>query len=336
MSEIEKVQVLIIGSGCAGNTAAIYAARASMNPIILEGEEVGGQISLTSSVENFPGFPEGIGGYDLVDNMKKQAKRFGAKYMMETVSDIDLSERPFRVTTKSGKQFSAATVIIATGARARLLGVPGEKDLFGHGVSSCATCDGAFYRDKKVVVMGGGDTAMEDALFLTRFAKEVHVLHRRKTFRASKIMQDKVLAHEKITVHWNTEIIEIFGQDKKVTAIKTVSHPEGKPVEKIKAGGSPEKAGVKVEDFPCDGVFLAIGHIPNNEFLKGQLPLNSEGYILPKVNEEEPTNDVETKVPGVFVAGDVADWKFQQAITASAMGCKAAMAAEAFMTEHGE
>ncbi|NUM37115.1 MAG: thioredoxin-disulfide reductase [Candidatus Brocadiae bacterium] len=331
---MQKVQVLILGSGCSGHTAAIYAARAGLNPVVLEGNEPGGQLSLTSVVENYPGFPEGINGFELIENMKQQAIRFGATYITEKAMDANLSSRPFTVITDAQSQFEAQTLIIATGARARLLGIPGEKENFGHGVSSCATCDGAFYRNKKVVVIGGGDTAMEDALFLTRFASEVYLMHRRDSLRASKIMQKRVMENPKIHIHWNTEIMEVLGENHKVTGLKIVYHPEGKPLERIDKAGSVEKSGVTVSLFPCDGLFLAIGHIPNTEFLKGQLPVNEEGYLMPQIQEDGcATCDVWSKVPGVFLAGDVVDWEFQQAITAAGMGCKAAMAAEAFLAE---
>lgn len=335
-------EVVILGSGCAGHTAAIYAARAGLKPIVLEGMEAGGQLSLTSVVENFPGFPNGVGGYELIDNMKKQAMHFGATYIQETAIEVDLSARPLSVTAREGEEedaelrvYNTRTLIIATGARARLLGVPGEQALFAHGVHTCATCDGAFYRDKKVAVVGGGDTAMEDSLFLTRFARELHLLHRRGELRASKIMQTRVLEHPKIKVHWNTEIVEIHGQGK-VQGARLVTHPQGNPYERLKqAGGNAEKAGVTLSDFACDGIFYALGHIPNTEFLRGQLPTNKEGYILPARDDNDcATCDVYTRVPGVFVAGDVVDYEFQQAITAAAMGCKAAMAAEEFLGEN--
>lgn len=324
-----EIKLLILGSGCAGHTAAIYGARANLEPVVLEGHEPGGQLSLTSLVENYPGFPEGINGYDLVENMKKQAIHFGAKYIMERVAHADFSSSPFSATSEEGNVFRARSVIIATGARARMLGVPGEKELFGHGgVSSCATCDGAFYREKKVIVIGGGDTAMEDALFLTRFAGEVHIVHRRDKLRASKIMQDRVLQHPKITVHWSTEILEMCAQQGKLNKVKIASHPEGKALERL---AGPEAKSVTLGAIECDGAFLAIGHIPNTEFLEGKLPLNDEGYIL-TTRQHCITSDVYTDIPGVFAAGDVVDWEFQQAVTAAAMGCKAAMAAESFLS----
>lgn len=335
MDNARYIELLILGSGCAGSTAAIYAARAGLQPVVLEGHEPGGQISLTSLVENYPGFPEGINGYDLIENMKKQAIHFGAEYLSATALSADLKQRPFQIPTDEGITFFAKAIIIATGARARLLGIPGEKELFGHGVSSCATCDGAFYKNKIVAVVGGGDTAMEDSLFLTRFASEVHILHRRDGFRASKIMQKRVTEHPKMRIHWNTEVMEVLGQNHKLHSLVLVTSPQGKPLEQIQKAGSVEKAGVTVENFVCDGLFLAIGHVPNVEFLHDQLPTNEEGYLIPKRFGEHAcaTCDVWSDIPGVFLAGDVVDWQFQQAITAAGMGCKSAMAAEEFLAE---
>ncbi|WP_372369240.1 thioredoxin-disulfide reductase [Candidatus Uabimicrobium sp. HlEnr_7] len=325
MSENTR-DVIIIGSGCAGHTAAIYAARANLNPLVFEGHEPGGQLSLTSSVENFPGFPDGINGYDLMDRMKSQASKFGAKYLMENVQQVDLEKRPFKITADSGEYY-AHSLIIASGARAKLLSIPGEQEFFGKTVSTCATCDGALYKDKVVVVVGGGDTAMEDATFLTRFAKEVHLIHRRDTLRASKIMQDRTLNNPKVTVHWNSALVEICGEGNYVSHVNVAKHPDGNP--------SSEKAGTTIEKLECNGVFIAIGHIPNIEFLYGKLATNNDGYIVPTTHEKNcATCDVETAIPGVFAAGDVVDWQFQQAITAAGMGCKAAMAAEEFLSVH--
>ena len=332
-NQIIEVKLIILGSGCAGHTAAIYAARADLNPIVLEGDQPGGQLSLTSDVENFPGFPEGINGFELVDNMKKQAIRFGAEYFMENAVEVDLENKPFSIKTNTNKEYKAQSMIIATGAKAKLLGIKGEQELYGRGVSVCATCDGAFFRNKKVVVVGGSDTAMEDSIFLTRFASEVHIMHRRDKLRASKIMQNRVFENSRITVHWNTEIAEIQQKDNKLESLKIVYHPEGKPKQKINEAGSIEASGVTVKNFPCDGLFIAIGHEPNTKFLKGSLKSNKEGYLLPEMHSEEcATCDVYTDIPGVFLAGDVVDWKFQQAVTAAGMGCKAAMAAESFLT----
>jgi thioredoxin reductase (NADPH) len=341
--ESRKVEVLILGSGCAGHTAAIYAARAHLQPVIIEGGEPGGQLALTSVVENYPGFPNGVGGFELVDNMKKQAMHFGASYVMESTREANLRVYPFQITTQPEGDdethvWEAGSLIIATGARARLLGVPGEKRYFAHGVHTCATCDGAFYKGKKIIVVGGGDTAMEDSLFLTRFAQEVHIFHRRNEFRASKIMQRRVLEHPKIKVHWNTEIQEIYGDGKRFQGAKTIFHPQGNPSDKIRqAGDSTDRAGVTQADFACDGLFYALGHVPNTEFLRGQLPTNKDGYILPLRSPEDcATCDVYTGIPGVFVAGDIVDYEFQQAITAAAMGCKAAIAAEEFLSAQQE
>ena len=331
MSEI--LDVVIIGSGCAGHTAAIYAARANLNPLVFEGHEPGGQLSLTSSVENYPGFPEGINGYELMDRMKKQASSFGAKYVMEVIKEVDLQQRPFKISAESG-EYLTQTLIIASGARAKLLDIPSEKEFFGKTVSTCATCDGALYRDKTVIVVGGGDTAMEDATFLTRFAKEVHLVHRRDKFRASKIMQDRAINNPKITVHWNSAVTEICGEGNNVSHIKLAKHPQGNPAQKLQEhDGNAESAGVTIDDLKCDGVFIAIGHIPNIEFLHGKLATNNDGYIVPSHKDANcATCDVETAIPGVFAAGDVVDWQFQQAVTAAGMGCKAAMAAEEFLS----
>lgn len=326
MSENE-LDVIIVGSGCAGHTAAIYAARANLSPLVLEGHEPGGQLSLTSSVENFPGFPEGANGFDLMASMKKQAMKFGAEYLMEKVKGVDLQQRPFKVVAES-KTYYAKSLIIASGARAKLTGVPGEQDFFGKTVTTCATCDGALYKDKTVVVVGGGDTAMEDATFLTRFANEVHIIHRRKSLRASQIMQDRVFHHPKIKIHWNSAVTEICGEGDNVSHVKLAKHAQGTPAQRLAKG---EQEGIEYEDLKCDGVFIAIGHIPNIEFLNNQVPTNKDGYIEP-IRTDSPTCDVITNIPGVFAAGDVVDWQFQQAITAAGMGCKAAMAAEEFLS----
>ena len=327
------LDVVIIGSGCAGHTAAIYAARANLNPLVFEGHEPGGQLSLTSSVENYPGFPEGINGYELMDRMKKQASKFGAKYLMENIQQVELEERPFKIIADSGEYY-ARSLIIASGARAKLLNIPGEKEFFGKTVSTCATCDGALYRDKVVVVVGGGDTAMEDATFLTRFAKEVHLVHRRDTLRASKIMQERALNNPKITAHWNSAVTEICGEGNYVSHVKIAEHPQGNPAQKLQEhNGNADDAGVTICELKCDGVFIAIGHIPNIEFLHNKLATNEDGYIVPEKKDQNcGTCDVETAIPGVFAAGDVVDWQFQQAVTAAGMGCKAAMAAEEFLS----
>jgi len=303
--------VVIIGSGCAGNTAAIYTARANLKPLVVSGHEAGGQLSLTTVVENFPGFPDGIHGPELVENMKKQAQNFGAEYLHGAVLDADLSTRPFRLNIE-GEWIDTRTVIIASGASARWLGIPSEQKLIGHGVSSCATCDGFFYRDKKIMVIGGGDSAMEEANFLTRFGREVTLVHRREEFRASKIMLDRARHNPKIKFVMNTVVDEVFDPAQKlVTAVK---------LRNLKSGET------WVQDI--DGFFVAIGHIPNTAVFKGQIETDSEGYILSK-------GGARTNIPGVFHAGDVQDRVYRQAITASGAGCMAAMEAERFLEAEG-
>lgn len=322
----EHVPVLIAGSGCAGHTAAIYAARADLKPLVLEGNEPGGQLSYTSEVENFPGFPEGVNGYELVDNMKKQAEKFGARYRYGFISKLEPGQ-PIRATLDDGTIFTCDALIVATGARARLLNVPGEGELFGKGVSSCATCDGAFYREQEVIVVGGGDSAMEEALFLTRFASKVKLLHRRDSFRASKIMQDRVLNHPKIEVHWNTEVESIHGSPEKgVEYVQAVVHPQGAPLQKL------DDPALERKRIDINGLFLGIGHIPNTEFLQGVCELDEEGYLLTYLGHTNGEN-VKTSVPGIFGCGDVVDKRYRQAITAAGMGCKAAMDVELMLAE---
>lgn len=320
--------VVIAGSGCAGHTAAIYAARADLEPIVFEGDEPGGQLSLTSEVENFPGFPDGVGGFDVVEGMKKQAQRFGAKYEWGMITKFEGKEPPYTLTIDGDRKITCDSFIVATGARARRLNVPGENELFGRGVSSCATCDGAFYKDQTVTVVGGGDTAMEEALFLTRFASKVIVIHRRAELRASQIMQDRALEHPKIEFAWNSEVVKVIGDHEAggVTGVEVISHPDGAPSDK------PE-AEVEKKVIECSGMFLGIGHIPNTDFLKNVLDLDGEGYIIP-VRGDEPTQDVKTKLPAVFAAGDVVDTRYRQAITAAGMGCKAAIEAEEYLASH--
>jgi thioredoxin reductase (NADPH) len=303
--------VVIIGSGCAGNTAAIYAARANLKPLVVSGHEAGGQLSLTTLVENFPGFPEGINGPDLVDNMKKQAQAFGAEYVHGAVLDTDFSLRPFRVNIE-GEWIETRTVIIASGASARWLGLESEQKLIGHGVSSCATCDGFFYRDRKIMVVGGGDSAMEEANFLTRFGQDVTLVHRRDEFRASKIMLDRARHNPKIRFLLNTVVEEIHDvANKLVTGARLRSLTTG-----------------NVWDEPVDGFFVAIGHIPNTAVFKGQIETDAEGYILSK-------GGARTNIPGVFHAGDVQDRVYRQAITASGAGCMAAIEAERYLEAEG-
>lgn len=301
--------VIIIGSGCAGNTAAIYTARASLRPLVVTGYEPGGQLSLTTLVENFPGFPEGVEGPVLVENMKKQAERFGAEFMNGTVVEADLSERPFRLSV-DGEWIEARTLIIASGASARWLGLESEKKLIGHGVSSCATCDGFFYRGKKIMVAGGGDSALEEASFLTRFGSEVAVVHRRDEFRASQIMVDRVKAHPKIKLITPAVIEEVYDVNKGIVT--------GVRLRNVKTG--------EVWDREVDGLFIAIGHIPNTRVFQGQIELDPDGYIVSK-------GGARTSVEGIFHAGDVQDRSYRQAITASGSGCRAAIEAERFLKE---
>lgn len=302
--------VIIIGSGCAGNTAAVYTARAGLKPLVLTGKEQGGQLSITSEVENFPGFPDGILGPDLVANMRKQAERFGAIFQEGTVIEADLKARPIRLSV-DGEWLEARTVIVASGASARWLGLPNEQKLIGHGVSSCATCDGFFYRGKKIMVIGGGDTAMEEAVFLTRFGSEVSIVHRRDSFRASKIMLDRAQNNPKIQFILNTVVEDIYDVGEGVVT------------------------GVKLRNIvtdelvvrQVDGFFVAIGHIPNTQPFVGQLDLDPDGYVISH-------GGARTNIEGVFHAGDVQDRIYRQAITASGAGCMAAIEAERYLEAH--
>jgi len=304
--------VIILGSGCAGNTAAIYTARANLKPLVVIGHEPGGQLSITSEVENFPGFPTGINGPDLVENMKQQAERFGAEYMYGSVMEADLKETPFRLNI-DGEWHETRTLIIATGASARWLGLPNEQKLIGHGVSSCATCDGAFYKDRKIMVIGGGDTAMEEANFLSRFGSEVTIVHRRDEFRASKIMLDRARANKKIKFLLSTVVEDVYDVAKgEVTGVKLRSLTTG-----------------EVWDQDVDGFFLAIGHIPNTKPFAGQIDLDPDGYIISK-------GGARTNITGVFHAGDVQDRVYRQAITAAGAGCMAAIEAERYLESLGE
>jgi thioredoxin reductase (NADPH) len=302
--------VVILGTGCAGLTAAIYAARGNLEPLVIEGHEAGGQLSLTTDVENFPGFPEGILGPELIEKMRRQAMRFGAKIMGGAATAADLSRRPFRLTVDGREEFLAKTLIIASGASARLLGLPSEKRLLGHGVSTCATCDGFFFRGKEIVVIGGGDSAMEEAIFLTKFATKVTVIHRRDALRASKIMQERATKNPKITFLWESTVEEIVGKDQ----------IEGVRIKNLKTGRSTE--------MKVDGVFIAIGHVPNTRVFEGQLDLDKNGYILTKGQSK-------TNVAGVFAAGDCQDRVYRQAVTAAGSGCMAAMDAERFLEAEG-
>ena len=305
----DERNVVILGSGPAGFTAALYAARADLEPLVLKGLDAGGQLMLTTEVENFPGFPGAIMGPELMDAMEKQAARFGAELLHQTATRVDLSDRPFGVRA-GDQEWRTRTLIVATGATAMWLGVPGEERLRGRGVSACATCDGFFFRDRELVVVGGGDTAMEEATFLTRFASRVTIVHRRDEFRASRIMQGRALADPKISVIWDTVVEEILGEQA-VTGVR---------LRNVRRD--------QVSDFPADGVFMAIGHSPNASLFEGQLEL-SNGYIV----VQEPRTS--TSVPGVFAAGDVTDVVYRQAVTAAGQGCKAAIDAERFLAAGG-
>ncbi|ACS98849.1 thioredoxin-disulfide reductase [Paenibacillus sp. JDR-2] len=303
---------IIIGTGPAGLTAAIYLARANMKPLVIEGPEPGGQLTTTTEVENFPGFPEGIMGPDLMANMRKQAERFGAEFMTGWVNNVDMSERPFKLQVEGKGEFVGETIIISTGASARWLGIPGEKDNIGRGVSTCATCDGFFFRNKKIVVIGGGDSAMEEANFLTRFATNVELVNRRDELRASKIMQDRARGNEKISWSLNRTPLEVEANGMGVTGLKVRNNATGED-----------------ETIQTDGVFIAIGHTPNTKFLNGQIDTDEHGYIKVKPGSSE------TNVPGVFACGDVQDNKYRQAITAAGSGCMAALDCERFLENVG-
>jgi thioredoxin reductase (NADPH) len=301
--------VVIIGSGCAGLTAAIYSARANLKPLVVRGLEAGGQLILTTLVENFPGFPKGVQGPELVELMEKQASVFGAEFKDGHVTRVDLSRRPF-VLEAEGETIETRTLIIASGASAKMLGLDSERKLLGHGVSTCATCDGYFYRGKEVVVVGGGDTAAEDALFLTRYADQVNIVHRRDQLRASKIMQDRLFRNPKIKFVWNSQVSDVLDVERgEVTGIKLKDAKTGEEL---------------IKD--CHGVFIGIGHSPNTSLFRGQLEMNESGYLI--------THDgSKTNVPGVFAAGDVQDHIYRQAITAAGSGCMAAIDAERFLEE---
>src|SRR5277367_5243828 len=308
--------VVIIGSGCSGHTAALYSARAKLSPLVLEGHEPGGQLAITTLVENFPGFPEGIQGPELIDNMRKQASRFGAEYQHGHVTSADLSQRPFKL--QAGHQvIHTRTLIIASGASARWLGVPGEQALIGHGVSSCATCDGFFFSGKEITVIGGGDSAMEEALFLTRFATKVTLINRTEKFRASKIMLDRAMAHPNIKFLTSTTVEEVLGVEEKDV--------KGLRLKNLVSGD--------VYTLPISFMFLGIGHIPNAIAFKGMMDLDQDGYILTK-NNVFPTLNGEI-IPGVFACGDIQDRRYRQAITAAGSGCMAALEVEKYLEEHG-
>jgi thioredoxin reductase (NADPH) len=310
MSEPNHSKVLILGAGPAGYTAALYAARAELRPTVLAGPEPGGQLTTTTDVENYPGYPKGVSGPAMMEEFREQAERFGTKVIYDIALKADLSARPFRVVGDAGT-YTADALIIATGASAKYLGLPSEQRLRNKGVTACATCDGAFYRGQDVAVVGGGDTAMEEALFLTRMCRSVHLIHRRHEFRASKVMQRRLLENPKVVVHWNREVREVLGDDG-VTGLLLRD-----------TTGGPD------ETLAVTGMFLAIGHQPNSQPFEGQLPMDEAGYIKPAVGGRS-----HTEIPGVFVCGDVADKIYRQAVTAAGTGCMAAIDAERWLAEH--
>jgi len=315
MSKTTHAKVVIIGSGPAGYTAAIYAARAMLQPILIQGIQPGGQLTITTDVENYPGYADVIQGPWLMEQMQKQAEHVGTRLVSDHVNDIDMTQRPFRLTTDSGDIYMAETVILSTGAQARWLDLPSEQKFKGYGVSACATCDGFFYRGKNVIVVGGGNTAVEEALFLTNFADKVTIVHRRDSFRAEKILQDRLFKNPKISVIWDSALDEVIGNEDplKVARVR---------LKNVKTGATTE--------MPIDGVFIAIGHTPSTELVHGKLEMKSSGYI------KTAPYSTATSVPGVFAAGDVTDDVYRQAVTAAGMGCMAALEAERFLHAHNE
>jgi len=302
-------KVIIVGTGPAGLTAALYAGRANLEPLIFEGPQPGGQLTITTDVENYPGFPDGIMGPDLMDKFRKQAQRFGAKTISRMIDSVDLSQRPFKLFS-GDEEYLAESIIISTGASARLLGLENEKKLMGYGVSACATCDGFFFKDKRVFVIGGGDSAMEEATFLTKFASSVTIVHRKSEFRASKIMQDKALSNDKINVIWNSSVEDLIGE------------PNDKGLEKVILKNT---LNGELSEHAVDGMFLGIGHIPNSHIFKNFLDLDDQGYIITKYDSSK------TSLDGVFACGDIQDKNYMQAITAAGSGCMAAIDAEKFL-----
>lgn len=300
--------VVIIGAGAAGLTAAIYTARANLAPLVIEGMQPGGQLTTTSDVENFPGFPEGIDGTALMDAMRAQAERFGARCEFNEVTEAQLAQSPFTLTLSDGKEIQAKTIIIATGATAKYLGLESEEKLIGRGVSACATCDGAFYKELPVVVVGGGDSACEEAVFLTRFASKVTMIHRRDSFRASKIMAERAIAHEKIEIAWNSVVEEVLGDETGVVGVRIRNTDTN-----------------EVREIECKGYFAAIGHKPNTDVFQGALETDEVGYLI--------ADGVKTSIPGIYAAGDVADRIYRQAVTAAGTGCAAALEAERFLED---
>ncbi|MCS6825180.1 MAG: thioredoxin-disulfide reductase [Caldilinea sp.] len=308
--DTQKIEnVIVVGSGPAGFTAGLYAARANLSPLLITGNEYGGQVSITYDIENYPGFPESLSGPELVEKFKAQAEKFGTRVEFDYVTELVLDRHPFLVRTDSGAEYQTRALILCTGARPRYLEVPGEKEFTGKGVSYCATCDGFFFRGKDVIVVGGGDSAAEEALFLTRYASRVRILHRRDKFRASKILQDRVFANEKIEVIWNTVVTEIFGENGTVTGVKTRNTVTG-----------------EIGELKTDGVFIFIGHIPNNDLFHGKLEMDEDGYLI-------TDRKMRTNVPGVFAAGEIQDKVFKQVATSVGQGCAAAMSATRFLEE---